>query len=194
VARVVADVCDKGVGAALFMALFRSLLRVTALGAAADTPRTEALRRTVRATNDYIARTHGAANMFATVFIGILEPVSGALAYVNAGHESPMLVSAGAVRARLTPTGPALGMLPELAFEEKEETIAKGELLLAFTDGVTEAKGPAGFYGEERLVALARVPSSAEALLSALDAELAAHVGGSERSDDVTVLALRRAT
>jgi serine phosphatase RsbU (regulator of sigma subunit) len=196
VALVVADVCDKGVGAALFMALFRSLLRATALEAGADSPRAEVLRRTVRATNDYIARTHGSANMFATVFFGVLEPATGALVYVNAGHESPMLVSHGAVRARLEPTGPALGMLPELVFALKEETIAAGEILLAFTDGVTEAKGPSGFYGEERLVALATSEraTSAEALLSELDGALTSHAIGCEPSDDVTVLALRRAS
>ena len=190
---VVADVCDKGVGAALFMALFRSLLRATATQFGAGVSRQEVLRRTVRATNDYIALTHGSASMFATVFFGLLDPESGSLLYVNAGHESPFVVGGGVVRARLAPTGPALGMLAELEFSAREETIAKGELLLAFTDGVTEAKGPGGFFGEDRLLALLAEPhASAESLLADLDARLETHVGGAERSDDVTVLAVLR--
>jgi sigma-B regulation protein RsbU (phosphoserine phosphatase) len=190
---VVADVCDKGVGAALFMALFRSLLRATATQFGPGASRDEVLRRTVRSTNDYIARTHGSASMFATVFFGLLDPATGSLLYVNAGHESPFVVGGGAVRARLAPTGPALGMLPELTFGEREETISKGELLLAFTDGVTEAKGGEGFFGETRLLTVLAEPhASAESLLSELDARLAAHVGGVERSDDVTVLAVLR--
>jgi phosphoserine phosphatase RsbU/P len=191
---VVADVCDKGVGAALFMALFRSLLRATACQDHGSKTPAEVLRRTVVSTNDYIARTHGAANMFATVFIGFLDPGSGSLVFVNAGHESPLLLSTGgAVRARLSPTGPALGMLPDLPFGLVEARIEPGETLFLFTDGVTEAKGEAGFFGEERLLALlGEAPASAESLLARLDDALASHVGDAERSDDVTVLAVRR--
>ncbi len=89
---VVADVCDKGVGAALFMALFRSLLRAFAErafdgdAASANGPR---LLSTVVATNDYIARTHGRSNMFATAFVAVLDPGNGSVAWVNAGHEAP---------------------------------------------------------------------------------------------------------
>jgi serine phosphatase RsbU (regulator of sigma subunit) len=192
---VVADVCDKGVGAALFMALFRSLLRATAMDEPADMAPEAAIAHTIRTTNDYIARTHGAANMFATTFAAVLDPASGRVVYVNAGHESPVLLAAdGTVRARLAPTGPALGMLPDLPFGTEEQTLAAGELFLAFTDGVTEAKGAEGFFGEERLLALAAgAHASAAALLTDLDAALALHVGDHERSDDITALAVRRA-
>src|SRR5690606_33403682 len=106
---VVADVCDKGVGAALFMALFRSLLRALAermLHAAEDVD--AELAALLSATNDYIARTHDSANMFATMFVGVLDPATGTLAYVNGGHESPAVLAGGSVRARLSPTGPAV--------------------------------------------------------------------------------------
>src|SRR6185436_15575783 len=141
VALVLADVCGKGVGAALFMALFRSLLR--ALGetefAAAATTR-DALCATVQGTNDYIARTHDRANMFATAFVAVLDPATGALEYVNAGHEPPAIIGAGGVRARLAPTGPALGLMPGLAFGVSTERLAAGETLFAYTDGVVDAR------------------------------------------------------
>ena len=118
VALVLADVCGKGVGAALFMALFRSLLRALAAPQFAAASSVGAgLLATVQATNDYIARTHGRANMFATVFFAVLDPASGSLEYINAGHELPVLVAAdGHVRGRLAPTGPAVGLMPELEF------------------------------------------------------------------------------
>jgi serine phosphatase RsbU (regulator of sigma subunit) len=191
---VVADVCDKGVGAALFMALFRSLLRATATGAAwAPDPEAELLR-TVRLTNDYIARTHGRSNMFATLFFGVLEPATGALAYVNGGHEAPILFGPGGVRARLAPTGPAVGMMPDMAFEVGRTRLEAGEGLLAFTDGVTDARGASGLYGERRLLALVAEPfPSAAALLDAIEAAVLAHAAGADQADDITLLAIRRA-
>jgi phosphoserine phosphatase RsbU/P len=120
---VVADVCDKGVGAALFMALFRSLLRAGAErafdssvvpspeGASSVIPSSEGARdpgaarllSTVVSTNDYIARTHGNANMFATVFFAVLDPADGSFSWINAGHEAPIVCGASGVTARLAP-------------------------------------------------------------------------------------------
>ncbi|MDE3089520.1 MAG: response regulator, partial [Chloroflexota bacterium] len=96
---VIADVCDKGVGAALYMALFRSLLRVTSnLDYFADRHRPSApsnpaanLKNAVALTNNYIARTHEQASMFATLFFGILDPATGALIYINGGHQPPII-------------------------------------------------------------------------------------------------------
>jgi serine phosphatase RsbU (regulator of sigma subunit) len=196
---VVADVCDKGVGAALFMALFRSLIRAFAERAFAEKASSDAERihSTIVATNDYIARTHGDANMFATVFFGALDPASGSLSWINAGHESPVVSGAGAaggVVARLAPTGPALGMMPDMKFDVRESRIQPGETLLAFTDGVTEAKNPSGvLYSEERLLGLLNEGApTAAALLDRIDAAVAAHSAGAERSDDITMLAVRR--
>ncbi len=192
---VVADVCDKGVGAALFMALFRSLLRATATedpDGFADAA--SGLERAVRLTNDYIARTHGRSNMFATLFFGVLDCATGSLLYVNGGHEAPVLFGPDRAAARLSPTGPAVGMMPDMAFEVGEARLAPGEGLLAFTDGVTEARDERGlFYGEERLLeAVASPISSAQTLLDAIESSVAAHVGGAEQSDDRTLLAVRR--
>ncbi len=136
-ALIIGDVCDKGVGAALFMALFRSLLHAFAeqhyqeqnlqfLAIGASVPgdlRTTKMSRSVGATalnnavlqtNSYIARHHADANMFATVFFGVLDAPSDRLYYINAGHEAPILLGAdGKVKRTLKPTGPALGVFAE---------------------------------------------------------------------------------
>ena len=190
---VVADVCDKGVGAALFMALFRSLLRAAATAEPATTPPPAILASAVRRTNDYIAGTHSRACMFATVFFAALDTATGELHYINGGHEAPILAGSSGIRARLAPTGPAVGMMAEASFEVATQGLAPGESLLAFTDGVTDARGPSGRYGEEKLLSLLAVtPSSAEAILDAVEASVRDHVGGAEQADDITMLAVHR--
>ncbi len=200
-ALVVGDVCDKGVGAALFMALFRTLLRLT-LGqdgpdlseGRANAGEAARLVRAVTRTNDYIARTHGDANMFATLFVASLDPTDGSVCCVNAGHEAPVVVSAGGELRRLQPTGPAVGLMEGLDFVSAETTIAPGETLVAITDGVTEAKSETGeLWGEERLDALLASPvASAQGVLDQLVAELSSFVGAADQSDDLTLLAVRR--
>ena len=195
-AVVVADVCDKGVGAALFMALFRSLIRAFA-ERAYETPGgsdgTRALS-TIVSTNDYIARTHGSASMFATLFLGVLDPAVGSLSWINAGHEAPIVLGDSGVVARLPPSGPALGMMPDMAFEVRESRLEPGQTLLAFTDGVTEARDASGrLYSEERVLELLK-PSAptAAALLARIEQAVSAYSAGTERSDDITMLAVRR--
>ena len=87
-----------------------------------------------------------------------------------------------------------LGMMPDMKFEARETLLAPGETLFAFTDGVTEAKDGAGrFYSEERLLALfAESAPSASALLDRIEAAVSAHSAGAERSDDITMLAVKR--
>ena len=196
VALAIADVCDKGVGAALFMALFRSLLRSTAEAAAADADAAEIVRRSVVGTNDYIARTHGRTNMFATLFFAVGDAATGELRYVNGGHEAPLLLDpSGRIAAELGPTGPAVGMLPGIPFAVASAAIAPGQTLFAYTDGVTDAKGPEGFFGRERLGALLAAGAAPAAdLLDRVAASVRIHVGDAERFDDLTVLAVRRAS
>jgi serine phosphatase RsbU (regulator of sigma subunit) len=196
-AIVVADVCDKGVAAALFMAVFRTLLRAVsreAYDAAPDAGDSYHLPRTVRVLSDYNASTHSAANMFATVFVAVLDSASGILTYVNAGHEAPMLLRAGGVAGRLPPTGPAVGLLEGLKFGVEQVALAPGDLLLAFTDGVTDARGADGTtYGEARLEAAASQASSRPStLLERIEADLGQHTAGAEPFDDITMLALGR--
>ena len=197
---VVADVCDKGVGAALFMALFRSLFRAVATaddGAPDAADRLDAgearLRHALTVTNDYIARTHGDANMFATLFAAALDPATGRVAWANGGHEPPAILGPGGVRARLAPTGPAVGMLPELPFGVERTQLAPGETLVAFTDGVTECRDAAGgFLDPAAADALLAPTESAAALLARMSDCVTSHAGGGELWDDVTALAVRR--
>jgi sigma-B regulation protein RsbU (phosphoserine phosphatase) len=208
---VIADVCDKGVGSALFMALSRSLIRafgrldvVPGYQTGVSTSDTEGLLAAINAraldavklTSDYIAITHEDMSMFVTLFFGVLDPSSGTLSYINAGHNSPFVVSpTGGLKAELTPTGPAVGLLPGMNFEIQQTVLEPGDLLLTFTDGVTEAQDPHGeFFDEERLVSLVEGPAtSVAALLERIEASLQAHMADTEQSDDITMLAVRRA-
>jgi sigma-B regulation protein RsbU (phosphoserine phosphatase) len=153
------------------------------------------LLSSVVSTNDYIAKTHGRSNMFATAFVAVLDPASGGVAWVNAGHEAPVVLRPSrSPAARLAPNGPALGLMPDMTFTAGKALLAPGETLFAFTDGVTESKDPSGrFFSEERLIdILARGAPSAKELLDAVGAAVAAHSAGTERSDDITMLAVRR--
>ncbi|MCK7469827.1 MAG: SpoIIE family protein phosphatase [Desulfomicrobium escambiense] len=131
-AIVIADVCDHGVGSALFMALTRSLIRAFALQSAEPAGRgpgrpsqlvAERSRwTTVQQTNAYIADNHGEAGMFATLFLGILDPATGRLTYVNGGHEPPMFLRSGQPAAYLKATGLAVGAMPDAPFRAESVT------------------------------------------------------------------------
>jgi len=192
-AVVVADVCDKGVGAALYMALFRSLLRAAADGAP-DHP-TPFPDRALQLANDYIADTHDRSNMFATVFIGAVDPSSGELEYANGGHEPPAVVRATGRIDRLDPTGPAVGLVEGSRFGTRSVVLAPGDALVAFTDGVTEARAPDDeLYTDDRLLrVLAGADGSADDTLDRIERDVERHGRGGPRSDDMTLLALRRA-
>jgi serine phosphatase RsbU (regulator of sigma subunit) len=201
---VVGDVCDKGVGAALFMTLFRSLIRASATSDILLCPESASpadgdahaarLKESITLTNDYIASTHSQTSMFATLFFALLHPSSGSLLYVNGGHEAPLILGPTGVRTRLERTGPAVGLFPNMEFEVKEARLEPGETLLAFSDGVTEAMDQGGqLFGEERLLSLlVGADLSAAALLSRIGASLDDHTAGTGQSDDITMLAVRR--
>ena len=209
---VVGDVCDKGVGAALFMALFRSLIRASAdpVGGGAiqmiggrrtlvrqsleaATP-ADLLTRVAGFTNDYIARLHGRTNMFATVFLAALDPMTGRFDYVNAGHEPAIVIAPDGAIRELRPTGPALGLLPDQAFGVGEGKLEGGDCLFTFTDGLVEARNPAGeAFGRERLRdALRANDTSVSTLVGGVLEALNAFTGPAEPHDDVTLLAATR--
>lgn len=200
---VIADVCDKGVGAALFMALIRSLIRAFTTQNFGDKCNNnessqkcpdEFLLSTVQQTNNYIANTHSDANMFATLFLGILNPENGNLKYVNCGHEPPLVVRQGTVKKRLQPTGPAVGMMPDLDFQVAENQFDQGDMLFAFTDGVTDAENERGeLFTRERLLELLSVADeSAEALTERVKQHLGNYIAGAAQFDDMTMVAVRR--
>jgi sigma-B regulation protein RsbU (phosphoserine phosphatase) len=193
IAFVVADVCDKGVGAALYMALFRSLLRAAADGAhEPDAPFAAGALRTI---NDYIADNHERSNMFATMFVGAIDPATGALEYANGGHEPPAVVRADGAVDRLEPTGPAVGLMIGSRFDNRRIALEPGDTLIAFSDGVTEARARDGsMYSEKRLLALVgEGAATARRALDRIESDLERHMSGGPRSDDTTLLAVRRA-
>lgn len=145
---LVADVVEKGVGAALFMALSWILIRTYAAEYPAQPERVLSTvnRRILEDTN---------ANQFVTAFYGILDPATGALAYCNAGHCPPCLVSAqdGENAQRLSRTGLPLGIFADRTWEQRSVRLDPGDVLVLYTDGITEARSECEtFYGEERLL------------------------------------------
>jgi len=195
-ALVIADVCDKGVGAALFMALIRSLLRVVANQNCTDADPDAVLVKTLGGINDYIAQTHSDSNMFATIFFAVLTPSTGVLLYVNAGHDPPVLMeSLFSTSSRLEPNGPAVGFTAGVTYQTRSAVMRTGSTLIAFTDGVTDAVGlEAQMFGEVRLLALLDGDRnrSAAATRDQVESALAMHVGQTPRFDDITLLAVRR--
>jgi serine phosphatase RsbU (regulator of sigma subunit) len=215
---VVADVCDKGVGAALFMALFRSLIRIFSGGTSLDgLPLTRSYTildeydevadnesldpthlkalKAVKLTNNYIALNHGDLAMFATLFFGILDTASGSLSYINGGHEPLFIVSPdGGVKENLATTGPAVGIDPKIDFKIQQTYLEPGDILLGYTDGVPEASATNGtFFTMERLVSiLEKPPSSATDLINRIAKSLQDYIGEAGQFDDITLLAIRR--
>jgi serine phosphatase RsbU (regulator of sigma subunit) len=216
VGLVIGDVCDKGVGSALYMALFRSLIRVFStprgvqkeplfpaqaemvscssdtISADFDDPKT--CLQAVSLTNDYIARIHGDEGMFATIFFGILDPSSGKLYYINGGHEPLQHIGTHGIKGHLKPTGPAVGMMPEMHFGIQHVCLDPGDLLLGYTDGLTEARSPRDeLFTRGRLDVLFESPSlTAESLLEQIQSNLLTFMGIAPLNDDVTMLAVQR--
>jgi phosphoserine phosphatase RsbU/P len=214
---VVADVCDKGVGAALFMALVRSLLRVymqqrySVLAAEAAAASGEpgpnadeiaaigapgaALRQAVVLANDYIGENHLTMNMFATMFAGVLNLETGAVVYVNGGHNAPILLSTTGSTVRLPSRGPAVGMVPGFRFVVGEARLNPGDLLVAFSDGIPDARDPHGrFFTEARLLRMVEQMQTTKAEQAAAEIQeaLVAHISTAAQFDDITLMVIRR--
>ena len=198
VGLVIADVCDKGVGSAFYMALFRSLIRIYAEQPSSDPSGASwepgdyllAMKRT----NDYIARNHGQDAMFATVFFGVLAPDSGHLYYINAGHEPLFVVRDGRIQHKLSPTGPALGLSEDVTYRQAQLTLMPGELLMGYTDGVIDARSPDDeMFSRQRLRQLLAQPTATAAdLLESVRGSLFRFIGKAPRYDDVTMIAVQR--
>jgi serine phosphatase RsbU (regulator of sigma subunit) len=205
IALVIGDVCDKGVGAALFMTLFRSLLRAAVSSeefaaaarvsvGAGNGHAAALLRNSVQFANNYIAKTHGETSMFATVFFALLDPRTGHLLYVNGGHEEPIIVYDGVVKASLGNTGPALGLFPGVPFDVEEALLEPGHTLFGYTDGATDATNPKGepFTRERLNNHVVNSSLSADELVASMAAAIDHHAAGAPQFDDVTLLAITR--
>lgn len=199
---VVADVCDKGVGSALFMSVFRSLLRyslISEFSGATDLPAEasvgERLAHVTLIVNRYMAENHGASSMFATVFLAAYQPDVHRLHYVCAGHEVPLVRRAAGVES-LQLTGPALGIFAGARFESHQIGLAPGDVLVAFTDGLPDARASDELaLGQAAVQALLADPAAeqrtAEEWVNALARLALDHMGDAEQFDDLTLLVLK---
>jgi sigma-B regulation protein RsbU (phosphoserine phosphatase) len=218
VGLVIGDVCDKGVGSALFMALFRSLIRIFSgqthlckhlcesfinasqkragdmiiQSETADVQQTNPLTA-VALTNEYISQENE-MSMFATLFFGVLNPKNGQLFYVNGGHEAVFIIDQKGVRERLLPTGPSVGIFEEAKFTYNVIKLQPGEILFAYTDGVIDARTPDGDrFSKKRLNTLLSEPvDSALDLMQRIATSLFAHIGLAPQEDDITMLTVQR--
>jgi serine phosphatase RsbU (regulator of sigma subunit)/anti-sigma regulatory factor (Ser/Thr protein kinase) len=188
-AIIVGDVTDKGVPAALVMATTRSVLR----GAAR---RLIVPGAVLERTNDLLC-PEIPPKMFVTCLYAILDPASGRLQYANAGHDLPYHRRADSVE-ELRAVGMPLGLMPGTHYEEHEITLAPGDSVLFYSDGLVEAHNARReLFGFPRLQAFVEryPPGDGATLIKVLLAELGAFTGpDAEQEDDITLVSLRRAT
>jgi sigma-B regulation protein RsbU (phosphoserine phosphatase) len=197
------------------MALFRSLLRIFAgeaqlsrtlvdtksqtVGGALDSAsirkynQVEAIRA-IALTNDYIAQEHSEMCMFATLFFGVLDPEYGNLIYVSGGHETVFVIDQNGIKAELLPTGPAVGLHPQIQFKYEQVQLKPGDILFAYTDGVIDARSSdEERFTRKRLSTLVSQPvSSAFELMERIGTHLFSHIGKAPQEDDITMLTLQR--
>jgi sigma-B regulation protein RsbU (phosphoserine phosphatase) len=134
--------------------------------------------------------------MFVTAFYAVLEPITGRLRYVNAGHNPPILISSqkGKGVDRLQSTGMALGVMGDIIWKQKVARLLPGNLLVMYTDGVTDAQDRHGeFYGEQRLLqVIRRCNCPAQETLEIILEDVDQFTGGMPQADDITLLIVRR--
>ena len=185
-AFAVGDVSGKGIPAALFMAVARTLLRGTAQHKASPAECMEYLNSALIEQN--------VSGMFVTLFYGVLDTRTGEIQFANAGHMPPYIFSAdGALQELSHKSGPMVGLFPQFVYKQGTVQLAKGETILLYTDGLTEARNPVGdFFDEPRLEAClrARVAERVEPLLIGLLGEVEKFAAGAPQADDITALAL----
>ena len=185
---VIADVSGKGIPAAIFMAVSRTLIRATGVhgGSPADC---------LTYSNKLLAE-ESVDCMFVTVFYGILNMKTGEISYCNGGHNPPyVLKRSGKVEMLPMSQDPMVGAIDGIEYHEAKLQLEQGDALVMFTDGVTEAMNINNEeFGEERLEdTLAEVTlHNCQQIVDAIKADVAAFVGEAEQSDDITVLALKR--
>ncbi|HCJ35883.1 MAG TPA: hypothetical protein DHV65_16505 [Ktedonobacter sp.] len=182
---VIGDVTDKGVPAALVMATTRSILRSTAYGALSP-------GKVLEQTNDLL-HPDIPPKMFVTCLYAILDPVSGQLQYANAGHDLPYRRHKDGV-SELRATGMPLGLMPGMVYEEKETTLAPGDSILFYSDGLVEAhNAKRDMFGFPRLMTLLGEYQGNMPVIDLLLGQLADFTGSDwEQEDDVTLVTLRR--
>ena len=195
---LIADVADKGVGPALYMALSRTLLRTFATQFENDPA------QVFEATNERLLQD-ALESMFVTVFYGILDPRAATLTYANAGHNPPLLLRftdpsnperlSSHVETLLSRTGTALGVMEGLTWEFKTIPLTRGDVLVLYTDGVTEAQDCENtLFGDDRLLDAVRAHAgeSAAEIQAAILESIRAFVGDAPQFDDITLMTIKR--
>jgi sigma-B regulation protein RsbU (phosphoserine phosphatase) len=184
---VVGDVSGKGVPAALFMSVTKYLVEAVA---AEGAPPEEILRRV----NGQLARNNESC-MFVTLFAGILDLKTGELSYANAGHNPPItLTTDGQTTFLERPGGPILGVMDDATFRMDRLFLKPGEVLLAYTDGVTEAANTAGeFFAEDKLETAMKsfIKTPSQEIAKSLLNEIDMFCRDAPQTDDITILAVR---
>jgi sigma-B regulation protein RsbU (phosphoserine phosphatase) len=201
VGLLLGDVTDKGVGSAMYMALYRTILRASMLAdsfaedlEAEDcaTPE-DCLLHAVRLANRYIFKLHESA-MLATLFFAILNTETGDLCYINAGHDPPCLLRGNEIQAQIQPTGPIVGAIEDAVYTVETLKLEPGDSLVMYSDGITDAQDERGErFGSERFRAL--LTEQGESPVDTFDSILAAldeHIAGASQFDDVTLLMVNR--
>jgi len=183
----IADVADKGVPAALFMSLTRTLVHAAVI-------ETESPAEALRRVNDLLI-PDTQQGMFVTAVYAVLYLESGELVYANAGHNPPFWLAGGSHVERLTRTGMALGVIEGTSIDERRIKLNEGNCLLLYTDGLNESFSPDGdIFGEDRIIAALQADwtKSAERLLQRIEVDLDEFVGDEAQSDDLTMLLLKK--
>ena len=188
IALVIADVADKGMPAALYMTVTRTLIRATLQSISSP-------GKVLARVNDLL-ESESRNGMFVTAILALLDPKTGTLEYANAGHNLPLLIHTNPAKiSRLEKDGIALGVMAQAEYKDKKVILEPGETLLFYTDGVTEAFSSEGeLFTEPRLVdtLLNSTASSADQLLSSIDHLIEEFRDGEPPSDDLTMIAIRR--
>jgi sigma-B regulation protein RsbU (phosphoserine phosphatase) len=180
----IGDVCGKGVPAALFMSQTMTTLRMAARQQTSVSAMLEGANAMLCA--------HNPSLMFTTAFCGVLDLASGRFEYANCGHCPPLVLRAGGPCETLPGGGPPLGLVTGMRIASHGVTLAPGDGLFLYTDGVTESADPGGEeYGEDRLSAVlcAQGPIDAETLVRAVMDNVARFTTGADPFDDITCLA-----
>jgi sigma-B regulation protein RsbU (phosphoserine phosphatase) len=184
---VLADVAGKGMPAALVMMNLQA--RVQVLSETLFEP------AAFMTTLDRVMRKNCPDDRFITVFYCVLDPASGSLVYANAGHNPPFVARANGTKEWLREGGPILGVLPDIDYRSAGTTLAPGDMLVIYSDGLTEAADPHDAeFGEPRLATLvaAHRSGSAQDLVNAIRAAIEEWSGGTPPKDDLTMLVVKR--
>jgi serine phosphatase RsbU (regulator of sigma subunit) len=197
---VISDICDKGLGAALFMTLFRSFIRAVSnidfyarVSASVRKSSTERLMNAISLTNNYISETHGDTGMFATIFFGILDLRKGSLTYINAGHLPPMVINENGMKAFLNPTGPAIGAASDAIYVIREVMLEPGDTFFAYTDGLSEMENATGEpFNEKELIPMFAGDQPLSSSLEQIQKQIENFSAGAQQIDDITMLAIKR--